>query len=137
MALQARAAARPDHGRVPDSGGQHESVAGGELDRLGVRANQEGDRALRADQELGGVMLVRGVPITGTVALRVRPDTGRLKALARRRHPGLPATPVGKRLERADHSTRSAPRWTNTSPSIRETLTNLSSGSSQGWISDS
>ena len=83
-------------------------------------------------------MLVGGIAIAWSVAPGVRPDAGRLEALTRSRHPGLPATLVGERLKRgADHSTRSAARWTSTSPSSRETLTNRSSGSSQGWTSDS
>ena len=82
------------------------------------------------------MMLMGGIAIARAVAPCVRPDAGRLETLARGRHPGLPGSLVGKRLERrGDHWTRSAARWTRTSPSSRLTLTNLSSGSSQGRIS--
>ena len=111
MALKTGAATRANDGRVPDAGWEDEPIARGELDRALVRSDQEGDRAFRADEELRGRVLVCGVPIARTVAPGVGSNAGVLEALARGRHPSLPAAPVGKRLQRlGDHSKSSAAR---------------------------
>ena len=130
VALEAGAAIRPDDGRMTRPGRKHQPVARGKLDRLFVRTDQEGDRALGADEQLRGSVFVRRVPIARTVAPRVWLDAGGLKSLTR----GLDAClPRFERLEA--QSTKSAARWINTSPSSRATPTIRSSGRSHGRIS--
>jgi len=138
VALKAGAPIRADHGGVPRTSLQHESVARLQLERLLVGTHEEGDRAHRADEELRGGVLVRDVSITRAVAPRKRLNARRQQSRARRVEPALPGATIRKGLDpSAGQSTTSAPRWMRTSPSSRATPTILPSGRSHGRISDS
>src|SRR5690606_29110552 len=91
VALQAGAALRPDDGGVACPGGKDEALAGAQLDRRPIVADEEGDRPLGADEQLRVAVLVPAVPIAGAVAPRRRAHAG----LAQGVGGGLDARPCG------------------------------------------
>ena len=102
MALEAGAAARPTMAacRVPRR--QDEALAGAPArPARSSGPDQEGDRALRADEQLRGRVLVDRVPVARTVAPGGCGSTPAARsALARHGDARLPGAVVGERLER-------------------------------------